>query len=279
MRAKSNGFTLIELLVVIAIIAVLLAVMVPALKEAKERSKVVVCGAHLHQVGLAIAGYSFNNNDHLVPGNFWNGTTIYNSWSAAGWNGPVNVGILIGDAYLPFPTNNSYLLHCPSVRYDWYDKGFQGRWGFPNQTVDMTYDFRDSMDGGALLSNQYIPNSHSGKYKGVSMAKIGSRASIIMDAYVWGWTRACHKRKYNIVFGDASVRMYNDRIFQDQVYTPNDPREIGFTNYVESQINRDEMAWHDSHAFDIIDLLTGGPYWRPPAIGGEPEDPVPFWRQ
>ncbi|MCK5000909.1 MAG: type II secretion system protein [Anaerohalosphaera sp.] len=57
MRLK-KGFTLIELLVVISIIALLLAILMPALGAVKERARSVVCRANLHQWGLCYQLYS-----------------------------------------------------------------------------------------------------------------------------------------------------------------------------------------------------------------------------
>ncbi len=62
----AHGFTLIELLVVVAIIAVLLALLVPALSKARELSRQVVCSSNLRQVGAGVFMYSNNYNDWLV---------------------------------------------------------------------------------------------------------------------------------------------------------------------------------------------------------------------
>jgi len=60
--SKSRGFTLIELLVVIAIIALLMAILMPALQRVKKQAQTVTCQANLHQWALIWAMYPEDNN-------------------------------------------------------------------------------------------------------------------------------------------------------------------------------------------------------------------------
>jgi prepilin-type N-terminal cleavage/methylation domain-containing protein len=56
-KIDQKGFTLIELLVVISIIAILMAIMIPALRKARESAKTVVCASNLRQIGYAFNMY------------------------------------------------------------------------------------------------------------------------------------------------------------------------------------------------------------------------------
>ena len=61
-----RGFTLVELWVVISILALLVAILIPALRGARKSAKTTVCGTHLHQLGVAIQLY-YNENTCYPP--------------------------------------------------------------------------------------------------------------------------------------------------------------------------------------------------------------------
>lgn len=65
---KQGGFTLIELLVVIAIIAILMAVLMPALSRVRTQARGVGCKSNLHQWGLIYAMYTDENNGRFYSG-------------------------------------------------------------------------------------------------------------------------------------------------------------------------------------------------------------------
>lgn len=133
------AFTLIELLVVVAIIAILAAILMPALKDARERALDTACRYNLHQVGPALYGYVNDHDGRLPPtkslqfytdpgpgvtledGHY---TQYYKYWLLSVWErgGPYQGGPRSGDGLLgPYLGTEEdqgveQVKHCPSIK-------------------------------------------------------------------------------------------------------------------------------------------------------------------
>ena len=84
-RVKPYGFTLIELLVVIAIIAILAAMLLPALQKARETAKLSTCVNNMGSLAKALQYYADDQKDYYPP--YWNNPAAMSSGSTAWWAG------------------------------------------------------------------------------------------------------------------------------------------------------------------------------------------------
>ena len=83
-QTRRNAFTLIELLVVIAIIAILAAVLLPVLQQAKLRGMTAACISNQKQLAAAFVMYAGDNNDYC-PGNYWQHEQDWLTYSNESW--------------------------------------------------------------------------------------------------------------------------------------------------------------------------------------------------
>jgi|SRR5665213_1278370 len=145
---QKQGFTLIELLVVIAIIAILAALLLPAINQAKERAHRAYCQNNLHQLGLALIMYA-NSNDRYPA-----------IRSEAVIEGGIFVGgpVLWPEYLLPYVNNSRPKFQCPAsisphqflswdISYDMNTDGVGKEWpGTPLGLADPKFIFVDDLN-------------------------------------------------------------------------------------------------------------------------------------
>jgi prepilin-type N-terminal cleavage/methylation domain-containing protein/prepilin-type processing-associated H-X9-DG protein len=130
---KRKAFTLIELLVVIAIIAILMAILMPTLRAAKDQAKKTVCTGHIKGLVLAVRMYvdDYDGKTHDSPNNgLWD-----NAWqhpAIVKEYGPNESYAYWGVAYIPYAKNKK-IFNCPAMKRgdDWPESG--GNWGRASQ--------------------------------------------------------------------------------------------------------------------------------------------------
>lgn len=157
-RARQNGFTLIELLVVIAIIAILAALLLPALARAKAQGLSTQCLSNEKQLTLAWLSYAHDNKGYLVP----------NSPGAVNSDGSSGVAWVYGDMAIDSPsldwfsatnimrgllypyTANYRIYQCPAETLIVHYGPFSG-------PLERNYSIAGQMGGVTVLENDTPP--------------------------------------------------------------------------------------------------------------------------
>ncbi len=117
---KRNGFSLVEVLVVLSVLSLLLGMLLPALSQAKHRTKLAICGSNLRQIGTAIHLYADDFDDTIPFGPAGRPVTGSNFYTVIGSvtsllsledGAPVGLGLLL-EHYL---AQQKKVLFCPGA--------------------------------------------------------------------------------------------------------------------------------------------------------------------
>lgn len=222
-----NAFTLVELLVVISIIALLLAIIMPALSKARDLARRNVCKSNLHQIGVALIMYANENKNKYPYGTMYN--FPFASIQTHSLAASVSVkSVVAGLALCPYISNDTRIFLCPGNTvvkklgwYDTYRDGYLSEDGYGSYRMTYLYfgDYPQHLD--AAYRKHLIlglsPAERALYYKGLiyPTQSTGPRAKIFQDIISKDyWLETSHKYP-GALFTDGSAQSLNESSLTD----------------------------------------------------------------
>lgn len=223
-KSSRAGFTLLELLVVIAVMAILLAILFPSFRKAREDARRTVCLAHLKHIGLGLVSYA---NSHRDLGPRVTSLMAPTIPPPAGYTAPrsllsrpnllANLGLLWSQS-VPDPK----LFFCPSQKQFYFSSDLA--------------KLRDDWVAGSYAYAVHVRAEQSPKLanlRHLAMVSDDFTAAYGED----GIGKYSHKTAYNVLYTDGSASRYPDpdeSIWKRRVYWDNETDDYYYDSYYDA---------------------------------------------
>ena len=242
------GFTLVELLVVVAIIAVLVAILSPALRRAKEITRRTICASNQRQIATAFTTYAVGNNTYFPsaisdwPGN--NHVTLSPAPNGAHWSSLYVIGVRLardlarlgledgpvntkgGDYILPEDDRPETVYDCPST--EWKPRLH----GYPWNREQNYFNPDEFMFLTNLAGRGQFLGTNSPRMKSDAIGPILSDRTIIWDSAYPSEAYTANHREAGMPIGG-----------QNQAYSDGSVHWIGGTRFDSVDHNVQWAAW------------------------------------
>ncbi len=218
LQSKRSGFTLIELLVVVSIIAMLIAILLPALHATRQQAKAVKCLSQLKQIGMSVMAYATDHHDwgpyprylDHASGN-QDGRYLWRYGTNPGPERATNLGCLQAAGYLGHPTGNQTIIGAK--RHAVFDCPVDNTYGMHSSSGDAKF----WADYWYLSTSQYTslgsdPRYYKSRYRRI--ADMPGGVAIAVDSVNYTATSYVHPQGVNALYADSSADFNNVNEYQ-----------------------------------------------------------------